>query len=102
VIYLNFMTVALKFGTVEREGSHAMNSLQDIERAIDGLKPQELAELYAWLDRHRPAGAGRFDATVFEQGLGLFGSPEDAALLDEVVELAYEERRRASSPSTAL
>jgi hypothetical protein len=32
--------------------------------------------------------------TVFEQGLGLFGSPEDSALLDEVVSLAYEERRR--------
>jgi hypothetical protein len=31
-----------------------MNSRQDIERAIDGLKPQELAALYAWLDRHRP------------------------------------------------
>jgi hypothetical protein len=37
--------------------------------------------------------------TVFEQGLGLFGSPEDAALLDEVVSIAYEERRRpAKSP----
>ena len=37
--------------------------------------------------------------TVFEQGLGLFGSPEDAALLDEVVAIAYEERRRpAKSP----
>lgn len=34
--------------------------------------------------------------TVFEQGLGLFGSPEDAALLDEVVSIAYEERRRPS------
>ena len=79
-----------------------MNSLQDIERAIDGLQPQELAELYAWLDRHRPAGAIRADATVFEQGLGLFGSPEDAALLDEVVELAYEERRRPGNPSNAL
>ena len=29
-----------------------------------------------------------------EQGLGLFGSPEDAALLDEVVSMAYKERRR--------
>lgn len=37
---------------------------------------------------------------VFEQGLGLFGSPEDAALLDEVVSIAYEERRRpAKSPA---
>jgi hypothetical protein len=79
-----------------------MNSLQDIERAIDGLKPQELAELYAWLDRHRAAGMSQPKATVFEQGLGLFGSPEDAALLDEVVQLAYEERRRSSSPSNTL
>lgn len=79
-----------------------MNSLQDIERAIDGLNPQELADLYAWLDRHRPAGMNQPQATVFEQGLGLFGSPEDAALLDEVVQLAYEERRRPSSPSPAL
>lgn len=31
---------------------------------------------------------------IFEEGLGLFGSPEDAALLDEVVAIAYEERRR--------
>jgi hypothetical protein len=79
-----------------------MNSLQDIERAIDGLKPQELAELYAWLDRQRSVGMGRSESTVFEQGLGLFGSPEDAALLDEVVQLAYEERRRPGSPSPAL
>jgi hypothetical protein len=43
--------------------------------------------------------AGR---TTFEQGLGLFGSPEDAALLDEVVSIAYEERRRPTKPSTAF
>jgi hypothetical protein len=36
--------------------------------------------------------------SVFEQGLGLFGSPEDAALLDEVVSIAYEERRRPNGP----
>ena len=40
--------------------------------------------------------------TVFEQGLGLFGSPEDAALIDEVVAIAYEERRRPSGPSGAI
>ena len=71
-----------------------MNSLEDIERAIDGLKPQELAKLYERLDRHRPVSLPRINGTVFEQGLGLFGSPEDAKLLDEVVDLAYEERRR--------
>jgi hypothetical protein len=43
--------------------------------------------------------AGR---TVFEQGLGLFGSPEDAALLDEVVSIAYEERRRPTKHQSAL
>jgi plasmid stability protein len=37
--------------------------------------------------------------SVFEQGLGMFGSPEDAALLDEVVSIAYEERRRPSRPA---
>jgi hypothetical protein len=40
--------------------------------------------------------------SVFEQGLGLFGSPEDAALLDEVVAFAYEERRRPDSSSGVL
>jgi hypothetical protein len=35
-------------------------------------------------------------ASVFDQGLGLFGSPEDATLLDEVVSTAYAERRRPS------
>jgi len=74
-----------------------MNSLKEIERAIDRLDPQELADLYVWLDQRRPAQSGQSNATVFEQGLGLFGCPEDAALLDEVVELAYEERRRPSS-----
>lgn len=79
-----------------------MSSLHDIERAIDGLNPQELAQLYAWLDRQRSVSTGQPEQTVFEQGLGLFGSPEDAALLDEVVQLAYEERRRPSRPSPAL
>jgi hypothetical protein len=78
------------------------NSLQDIERAIDGLTPQELADLYVWLDRHRPAATSPPKTTAFEPGLGLFGSPEDSALLDEVVQLAYEERRRSSNPSNAL
>jgi hypothetical protein len=35
--------------------------------------------------------------TIFQQGLGLFGSLEDAALLDAVVAIAYEERRRPAS-----
>lgn len=75
-----------------------LDTLQEIERAIDALPPQELAKLYAWLDRHRSSQAAA-EATVYEQGLGLFGSPDDAALLDEVVNMAYQERRRPSRPS---
>lgn len=40
--------------------------------------------------------------SLSEQGLGLFGSPEDVALLDEVVAIAYEERRRPAKPDTTL
>jgi len=78
-----------------------MNSLQEIERAIDELPPQELAELYVWLGRHRSGERGVANGTVFEQGLGLFGSQEDSALLDDVVQLAYEERHRPSGPFDA-
>jgi len=78
-----------------------LKTIQDIERAIDALPPHELAELYAWLDQHRPQNAAKSETTVFEQGLGLFGSPDDAALIDEVVHIAYEERRRPSRPSVS-
>jgi hypothetical protein len=40
-----------------------------------------------------PKGAAEAP-TVFDQGLGLFSSSENAALIDEVVLLAYAERRR--------
>jgi hypothetical protein len=40
--------------------------------------------------------------TLFEEGLGLFSSPEDAALIDEVISIAYEERRRPPEPSVAF
>jgi hypothetical protein len=62
-----------------------MHSLQEIEHAITELQPQQLAELYAWLDQHRPAHLSHPRSPVFEQGLGLFSSPKDARLLDEVV-----------------
>lgn len=42
------------------------------------------------------------DRNAAEQGLGLFSSPEDAALLDEVVSLAYAERRRPSRRNPSL
>ena len=51
-----------------------MSSLDEIERAIDGLSAQELAELYAWLDERHPlpvddqlkaeVDAGRFDDRI--------------------------------------
>ncbi|HEY4051976.1 MAG TPA: hypothetical protein VGM27_34400 [Acidobacteriaceae bacterium] len=47
------------------------------------------AYLEALVEKGLPGHAA--SATVFEQGLGLFGSPEDAALLDEVVSIVYEE-----------
>lgn len=31
-----------------------MSTVQEIERAIGTLTPQELEELYAWLDQHCP------------------------------------------------
>ena len=31
-----------------------MNAVQEIERAIDALTPEELSELYSWLDERRP------------------------------------------------
>ena len=31
-----------------------MESIQDIERAIDALTPEQMEELYQWLDRHHP------------------------------------------------
>jgi hypothetical protein len=49
-----------------------------------------------------PAVGSPAARTVFEQGLGLFGGPEDAALLDEVVSIAYEERRRPSRREPTL
>jgi hypothetical protein len=79
-----------------------LKTIQDIERAIDALPPHELAELYVWLDQHRQQNAAKSGLTVFEQGLGLFGSPDDAALLDEVVHIAYEERRRPPRSSASL
>ena len=54
-----------------------LDTLQDIERAINALPQQELAKLYVWLDQHRlsQAMSGKSEATVFEQGLGLFRQP---------------------------
>ena len=52
-----------------------------IDRALAGLSPG----LY-------PNETAAHSRTAAEQGLGLFSSPGDTALLDEVVSLAYAER----------
>jgi hypothetical protein len=84
--------------TIEKKRME-LKTIQDIERAIDALPPQELARLYAWLDRHRPQQSDTASKeTVFDRGLGLFGSPSDSALLEEVVRIAYDERRRPTQP----
>jgi hypothetical protein len=32
----------------------ALETVQEIETAIDALSPQQLQELYTWLDQHHP------------------------------------------------
>jgi hypothetical protein len=71
-------------------GAGKVGSLEElIDRALAGLPQKKDPE----------ALTGR---TIAEQGLGLFGSPEDAALIDEVVSLAYADRRRPSRCQPAL
>jgi hypothetical protein len=51
-----------------------MNTIQEIEGAIQALAPRELEELYSWLDRHCPQpvdariqsdlAAGRLDKAI--------------------------------------
>ena len=36
-----------------------LNTIQDIERAIDTLTPQQFEELHKWLDRHHPQPVNR-------------------------------------------
>lgn len=51
-----------------------MNTVQELERAIDALTPEELGELYSWLDERHPQpidacvqsdlAAGRLDQAI--------------------------------------
>jgi hypothetical protein len=55
-------------------GATNVNTIRDIERAIDGLPPEELEELYDWLDQRHPRRidaqlvgdleAGRLDSAI--------------------------------------
>ncbi len=87
------MTIILK-PEQERVLLEAINSA--LAHTTDEALDKALDSLRVRLPEQRAAG------TLFEQGLGLFGSPEDSALLDEVVSLAYEERRRPSNSSPTL
>jgi hypothetical protein len=52
-----------------------LNTVQDIERAIDTLTPQQVEELYVWLDQRHPQlidaqlkadlDAGRIDERIY-------------------------------------
>jgi len=75
------------------------------EQAVrDAIRAGQVASVEEFITRalaELPKGAEtpaitKSGHSIFEQGLGLFGSPEDAALLDDVVSIAYEERRRPS------
>ena len=51
-----------------------LSTIQEIERAIDGLTPEQIQELYLWLDEHHPhsidarlqsdLAAGRLDQAI--------------------------------------
>ena len=80
------------------------------EQAVrEAIRAGQLASVEQFIERalaDLPKAGGHAVSTarpsVFEQGLGLFGSPEDTALLDDVVALAYEERRRPSKREPTL
>lgn len=76
------------------------------EKAVrDAIRAGQIASVEDLIERAiadlaRRSSTGSTDTlagkNVFAQGLGLFGSAEDAAILDEVVSVAYAERRQPS------
>ncbi|MGA2146534.1 MAG: hypothetical protein ABSH49_16390 [Bryobacteraceae bacterium] len=78
------------------------------ERAIEeAIRAGQVGSVEELIDRAIAGLPARGEAapaasTAAEQGLGLFGSPEDAALLDELVAHAYAERGRPSQRTPAL
>ncbi len=69
------------------QAGHFHDTDEVIEKALDALDGKAPAPV-------KPAEQPGEPRTVFDQGLGIFSSPEDAALIDEIVSLAYAERRR--------
>jgi len=82
------MSLTLSEHTEARLTEEAQRQGLSVDAFIERLMSERAATASA---PSRPA-----TPTVFEQGIGMFGSPEDAALIDQVVSLAYAERRRPS------
>ena len=84
--------------------SHQEQAIRDAIRAGQLTSVEELIDraIAGWGRKTESPEATAVGRTVFEQGLGLFGSPADSALLDEVVSIAYEERRRPSRQEPSL
>jgi hypothetical protein len=59
-----------------------MHTVREIESAIDALTPQELGELYSWLDRYHPHP---LDARI--------AADLEAGRLDAAIESALEDER---------
>ena len=81
------MTIHLSQQAEARLTEEAQRQGVSVDALIELLVSERTASVPA--PKHEPE-----TPTVFEQGLGLFSSPEDAALIDAVVSLAYTERRR--------
>ena len=45
-----------------------LDKIQEIERAIDALTPQQLEELFVWLDQHHPQAIDAQLKTDLEAG----------------------------------
>lgn len=78
-----------------------------VRAAIDAGRIASVHEFIEHAIATLPSGSGTVEAppnarTIFEQGLGMLGSPEDAALIEEVVSIAYQERRRPSKRGPAF
>jgi hypothetical protein len=84
----------------------------DQEQAIrDAIRAGKVGSVEEFIERalaelpkggKAPTVSSTAGRSVFEQGLGLFGSSEGSALLDEVVSIAYEERHRPSKRELTL
>jgi hypothetical protein len=63
-----------------------MSTVQEIERAIDALSPQQIEELYAWLDARHPQ---RIDAQL--------KADLDAGLIDQRINRAVADHKTGNT-----